>query len=426
MKNIKKLLHEQAPQILPDDRIKENICRELGVFDQPREQLAYAHGNVSTPSAKKIWIPVAAFLAALALLLGILIPVLAHKDPGSVPSLPGTGLGKFSGIESTQDFYVYGAASVGSLLCANTADASDSQTAFASPQADADPLPLADALSFDTPQPASLLRYRYGSPDSSPSAQGEEAIVHTVNGYMALVEGLLGEGNIEHTDALPPAESDPYADRYDLKMTIFYTDLLGVKVHYQLYYNEILTDSKQDEDETEENFSIDGVLIVEGKSYPVVGERQSESETDESENELQFTAFLNEEKTSYIRMQQEFESETDDGEQESEQEFEYTYYLNGEWQTRTCVKYELENQELELKLTVEERDKEKDELVFCREHSDAALLVRGKIQGQDVRFTIRIIQENGKNQYRYEFSNGNSWNQDRWDDDNDDDDDDDD
>ena len=231
MKNIKKLLHEQAPQILPDDRVKENICRELGVFDQPREQLAYAHVNVSTPSAKKIRIPVAAFLAALALLLGILIPVLAHKDPGSVPSLPGTGLGKFSGIESTQDFYVYGAASVGSLLCANTADASDSQTAFASPQADADPLPLADALSFDTPQPASLLRYRYGSPDSSPSAQGEEAIVHTVNGYMALVEGLLGEGNIEHTDALPPAESDPYADRYDLKMTIFYTDLLGVKVH---------------------------------------------------------------------------------------------------------------------------------------------------------------------------------------------------
>ena len=388
MKNIKKLLREQSQNILPDEQVKQNIRRELGLAPQPQNEAAYAHSNkTENISRKNLWIGIAAGFLVLALAAALLIPLFTGKRPANVP---GNSLGKFPDIENAQDFYVYGAASVGSLLAAESA-ASSQTLGYRT-------------LAFTQPSYAALSL-----------SEEQTDIVNAVNEYLALVEGLLGEGKIEHSDAVAPDENSLYAD-FQLTMNIYYTDLLGERVSYTLFYDEILTESESDGDETEENYSIEGILLVEGRAYPVTGERESENEEDESENELQFTAFLNQEKTSFIRMKQKTELETEDGEQETEQEFEYTYYENNDWLKQTSVKYELEGEELELKMTVEERGKEKDELVFCREHADAALDVEGKIGGKDVRFRISIVNENGKYQYRYEF-NGNSWNEDRWDED---------
>ena len=44
MKNIKKLLAQQKSEILPDDKIKDNIKQELG-FEQKQTSLVYAHNG---------------------------------------------------------------------------------------------------------------------------------------------------------------------------------------------------------------------------------------------------------------------------------------------------------------------------------------------------------------------------------------------
>ena len=61
MKELKKLLAEQAPAVLPDERVKQNIRRELG-YEAPAEREAtYAHGGTAAVRGKKtLWIAVAA------------------------------------------------------------------------------------------------------------------------------------------------------------------------------------------------------------------------------------------------------------------------------------------------------------------------------------------------------------------------------
>lgn len=406
MKNLKKMLREQSDQILPDDRVKENIRRQIGIPPQTQPEAVFAHDSSTTrkPNTKVFIAVIAAFLA-VALLLGILLPVFLNKK-----SLPGNNpLGKFPSLSSAEDFYIYGAASVGSLLASNT-PAQDTGTNLSVKS-------LALSISGTAAEKT----------DDSLSDQ-EQNIVDTVNNYLALVENLLGDGTIDHSDPQKP-EHD-YTE-YEFYTVISYNDLLGKRISYQLYYNENPESFKTEKGETEENFTIDGVLVVEGVPYPVTGTRGTESESDganesETENELEFTAYLNQDKTSFIRMQQKIESETEDGETESEQEFEYTYYENGQRAESTSVKYELEGEELELKMTVEKADQEKDEIVFERDSADSALQVRARIQGEETSFLIRIVQENGTTRYRYEFSGGHSMDEDRWDNDDDDDDDDDD
>lgn len=110
-KDLKKLLSAQAQNILPDERVKENIKSELGCSDSER---AYAHGGTESKGKKNILVISVAVLMALTLCLCILLPVFL-KGTGT----PGGG-GKFNQIETTEDFYAYGAASVGSLLSASS------------------------------------------------------------------------------------------------------------------------------------------------------------------------------------------------------------------------------------------------------------------------------------------------------------------
>lgn len=404
MKDLKKMLREHSEQILPDDRIKENIRRQIGIPPQTQPEAVFAHDSSTTgkPNKKVLFTVLAAFLAVV-LLLGILLPIFLNKK-----SLPGNNpLGKFPSITSTEDFYIYGAASVGSLLASNTS----AQNPTTKLSAKSLSLSAFDLTILET--------------DDSLS-DNEQNIVDTVNNYLALVENLLGDGSIDHST--PQKPEDTYTE-YEFFTVISYKDLLGERVSYQLYYNEKPENSDTEKGESEENFTIEGVLVVEGIPYPVSGTRGTESESDgsdesETENELEFTAFLNENKTSFIRMQQKTESETEDGETESEQEFEYTYYENGQRIESTSVKYELEGEELELKMTVEKAGQKKDEIIFERDSADSALQVRARIQGEETSFLIRIVQENGSSRYRYVFSGGHSMDEDRWDDDDDDDDDD--
>ena len=374
MKDIKKMLKAQAKDVLPDEKLRESIKQELGYrAAEEAPVLARADGGSEQVKGKrKLMIP----LVALAVILLVLAIVLPLALPGSSPTvLPGGN--KFADITNADSFYAYGAASVGSLL------ASESDTS-----------PVR-AMKDDAAQ--------------------EEKHIETVNRYMALVEGLLSEDAIEATAVAGNEE-------YQYGMNIGYTDLLGNAAHYTLYYNKHFLSAEQ-EDEKEEEYAIEGVLVAEGKTYPVSGNYETESEEDETEGELFFRAYLDEAKSSYIEVTQEYESENEDGEQEVEREYVYSRYENGKCVERTTVEYESEEGELELKLTIEQ-DNVRDELVFesARRDGETVLLAEGKLSGEDVRFAV-YIREGG---YHYVFEDGSSSDHDRYDDAHDDDDDDDD
>ena len=423
MKKIQKLLSEQAEKILPDERVKENIRQELGYRDTERE-FALANGGTAAHRGKKTLIAVVAAALAIALCLGILLPLLLHRN-GTPGNLSGN---KFLQIESTEDFYIYGAASVGSLLAASQADQASAATMSQRSDVSANAFSHAAGSSAAKTTSAKLV-FGSGAASSQSAADNtetEKEIAETVNGYMALIENLLGNGSIDAQTTATPAENE-YAGVYSYMTTITYHDLTGGNVHYILYYNKVLTGVEQEEDGKEESYAIDGVLSVGSEAYIVRGEHETEEESEpgetESESELTFTAYrqINGRDIPYIRMQQEISSEQEDSETETERKFVYTYYdEKGQTLQSTTAEYEEEDGELEVLLTVQ-KGNEKDTLLFRRRSGNDALRVTARIAGRQYSFTVQIMRgADGKGYYSYDFSDYHG-NFDRFDEDDEDD-----
>ena len=375
MKEIKKLLARQSDKILPDETVKENIRRELGM-EETNTSLAYAHGGEKTEkrNVKKL-LPLFAALLAVVVLLCVLLPVFLNRQGGQSPVLDN----KFDSITDADSFYAYGAASVGAIL-------DSAGTGGTSPQ------------------------IRTAAASASP----EQGQIDTINRYLSLAESLLSDGSIV-------GESIAGGEGYGFGMNVLYTDLLGNTVTYTLYYDKEFLSGETDEEEREENYAITGVLILdENTQYPVEGNYQTETDGEESENELYFKAYTSAAKTSYIEVRQEHESETEDAETETETEYVYSVYAQGALTERIAVEYESEEGELELKMTITGSGV-RDELTFRSgtDSGESVLFASGTVNGESVRFRVYIRE--GK--YHYVFEDGSSSDHDRYDDDEEDDDD---
>ncbi len=377
MKKIKKLLSEHSAEILPDKHIKDNIKRQLG-YEEKEVSLSYAHGGEKTVKENRNkLIALCSSVFAVLLALCILLPVFLHKS--KTPFFPDPSGNKFADITDADSFYAYGAASIGTILS-----------------------------SEKTATPA---RQRVRAMSAVVRKNSSEQI-DTINKYMALVESLLSDEAIT-------GESISGNMGYAYGMTVSYTDLLGDSVSYVMYYDKIFLEGETEDDETEESYSLSGILVIEDTVYPVEGSYETEFSEDETENALYFKAFTDTEKNSYIEVEQETETEEDDGESETDKEYVYSVYSDNKLIEKTEIKYEIEDDELELKMTVS-KDGKKEELIFNDETEDGerVLFVRGNIDGEDVRFRIYIRQGN----YHYVFENGESSDHDRFDDEDDDDD----
>ena len=300
-----------------------------------------------------------------------------HKS--KAPFFPAPSGNKFADITDADSFYAYGAASIGTIL---------SSEKSATPA-----LQKVRAMS-------AVVR------------KNSSEQIDTIKKYMALVESLLSDGAIT-------GEGIAGEMGYTYGMTVSYTDLLGDSVSYVMYYDKVFLEGETEDDETEESYSLSGILVIEDTAYPVEGSYETEFSEGETENELYFKAFTDTEKNSYIEVEQETETEEDDGESETEKEYVYSVYSKNKLIEKTEIKYEKEDDELELKMTVS-KDGKKEELIFNDETEDGerVLFVRGNIDGRDVRFRIYIRQGN----YHYVFENGESSDHDRFDDQDDDDD----
>ena len=423
MKNVKKIMAKHKSEILPDKKIKDNVRRELG-FDGTQYTAAYAHGGEQTADVRrnKIIVLCAAALAVV-LLLGTIIPVLMKNRKPIVPSVSN----KFAQITDAASFYAYGAASVGTLL------------------ASSDSLPTVRKFSDSLPTVRKL----------SASAETEKSRLTTVNRYMSLVESLLSEQNI-----VSNMISGERGYRYG--MTVKHTDLHGNEISYRLYYDKYPTATESEDknyyginrddkisklkisdgespdykayngykidneynidkndDKTEKDYSIKGILLIGGAEFFVEGVYETENDGGESESELYFKAFTNAEKTSYIEVRQKHERETKSDETEIEQEYVYSVYVDGVLTERTEIEYETEKDELELKMSVT-KGGETETILFKGEfeNGERILRARGKVNGQTVSFRVYVLNDG----YRYVFDDGSFSDFERDDDDGDDDD----
>lgn len=383
MKNLKKLLRQQSGDILPDERVKDNIKLELGMGEKvPAAQTA----SGGTIAVRRRNIIIAACAAALAIIIAlcIILPSLGGGQSGVNPGLldGGSDNGKFDEITDADSFYAYGAASIGAVLSTQGGSTQTAATGAAK----------ASAVTLAAPSQEEM---------------------DTINRYMALVESLLSEGDITGT----AIEGN---GQYQYGMTVSYSDLLGNPVSYVMYYDKIFRGSHTDGDESESNYSIDGVLVIDGASYPVSGNYTTESEQDEEETSIFFRAYTSSDRLSYIEVSRQSENESEDGQSESEVEYVYTVYSDGRVVERTRVEYESEEGELELLMTIE-RDGVRESLTFEDETEGGTriIAVRGNIDGESVSFKIYVREGN----YHYVFDDGTSSDFDRYDGDDDDDDD---
>ena len=237
------------------------------------------------------------------------------------------------------------------------------------------------------------------------------------NEYFTALDSFLGDDIISTTTEVNT--DDNY--EYDTKMTINGKDFNGETVTYTMYYTETLVkadftddeeaDAGNENEETENEYQLVGVMVIDGADYYLEGERSEETEKDESETELKIRAYADKtDKTSYIQMEQEYSVE--DG--ETETEYVYSIYANGKLIEQTAVEFETENKnnKLETEYELEFRSgTSKGKYVVEREVKDnkVSIKVKYNIDGKTGVFHIReITDENGNKQYEYSYNDGSN------------------
>lgn len=231
------------------------------------------------------------------------------------------------------------------------------------------------------------------------------------NEYFTALDSFLGDDVVS---TITEANTDSNYE-YETKMTINGKDFNGETVTYTMYYTETLVkaDSADDDgdenEETENEYQLVGVMVIDGADYYLEGERSEETEKDESETELKIRAYADKtDKTSYIQMEQEYSVE--DG--ETETEYVYSIYANGELIEQTAVEFETENKNNKVETEYElefRRGTSKGKYVVEREVKDnkISMKVKYNIDGKTGVFHIReITDENGNKQYEYSYNDG--------------------
>ena len=247
-------------------------------------------------------------------------------------SLGGTG----DTPASSESVYGVSAPTAGMLIQSMEAGSPASRTPESTPQTPETTLPETPR---ETPEQQPT---EPAAPETTVSAFPE------LDGYMGLVDSFLnGSGySVEVTNS----------DRaeYDEMMKISYSGLNG-STKYEMHYNKMLIPDFDDddrwEDEEEEEYAIEGVLVIDGMEYPVQGVREIERERDEYESETQFRVTLEDGRSVWV--------EQSESSEKDEHELEYSYLIreNGRVVERSSFSFEEEKGETELEMLTEKNGK---------------------------------------------------------------------
>lgn len=337
---------------------------------------------------KKI-ITVLALLLCLALSAG----VAACSDAGKGPGGGSSSGGKFDQLDTTESVYGFSAASAGMLISSMNGG---SAAALATAKGYA--LPLSAQAAQTEPGTENTGNEQTGAADDAQQIEAE------LDAYMALVESLLSDGGFQVQEGASDREG------YETKMVVSYRDLKGSALQYELHYNSIARQDKDDRDdddddfddrfenETEEEYGIEGIMVIDGADYAIRGERETESEGGETESETSFRVTLSD--ASYMLVEQSYESERN----ETEQEYSYSVYENGSLTERSSFEYEEENGETELKMT-SRKGGESSVFYFEREtvRGEEVIRIRVGSGGAAQSYYVRVQTDaDGNKDYVYE------------------------
>ncbi|MCF7932877.1 MAG: hypothetical protein K9K93_06890 [Acholeplasmataceae bacterium] len=156
----------------------------------------------------------------------------------------------------------------------------------------------------------------------------DDPVIENIEPYIELVEQLLGS-----TNGLNVMAEASELEGYEQKMTFQTSGMAGETSTYVIHYNMTLEEEEDDESE----FSLEGVMIVDGLTYTLVGER----EVEDGEEEIEFIAYLDDQ--NYVVSEYKVESE--------EVEFEIQVVVNGVTVSETKV--EIKEEDLETKVELE-------------------------------------------------------------------------
>ena len=238
----------------------------------------------------------------------------------------------------------------------------------------------------------------------------DEETITTLNEYMALVEGLISEGNFEIASGANDNQAYPM---YELKMTVTYYGLDGEKLEYQTYYNQnhLGTHTEKDDDffdrdeEVTDYYEIEGVMIIDGAEYTAEGMFMSETEGRDTENTHRLKVTIDEAAGNYLVVEQESEAEHDG----NGIEYTYTLYNGGKRAESTSFEYESERDETEIELTVKnyaDRTEKTFEFEREQERGQEVIKITTEENGREREYIVRVeTDENGNSQYVY-YSDG--------------------
>ena len=363
MKDIKKLLKDSAQDVLPDEKVRRDIKYRLGIDDEKKEvELGGVKAKIY--NHRKAIALCACLLAAVIVVCAFIPLMKKSENPGN---LPGTG----HTLSASEEVYGFSAATAGIVM--GNMQSAESATASAK-------------------KVSATLNYAAGAGNkavlSRAQAVDDEQIISTINGYMELVETLIyGSGFDVSGGDNTAAEYD-----YDFVMSVTYNGADGTqKSGGIIYYNRSLEHSEYEDDESEQYYSLEGIMVLDGSEYRLEGTHLTESEEDGAENEYRLKIDMGAGRTMLV------EQKTESEEGESEGEYHYILYEEGAHGRReiasTHFVYEQEDEdnELELNLTIKESGKQDEIFIFEREDDEIYIRLSGSENA-----VYRAVREDGK------------------------------
>lgn len=206
-------------------------------------------------------------------------------------------------------------------------------------------------------------------------AHFSDADANNLKNSIQMFNQILLDDTLTQQTTLTP-ETDAYFGTYNFVMNISVPNTNGGVDEFKMYYNETETKTnKEIEDaslEVEVSTKLEGIMVVSGDVFDVYGEREFETEGNESESSIEFTTKSKTNPNNFIKISQEVEN--------NEVEFEYEIYKDG---------IKVSESEFEIE---QEKNHTVVELEFKNSNQNKA--------------TYKLIKGNNSNEFNVTYKNG--------------------
>lgn len=221
--------------------------------------------------------------------------------------------------------------------------------------------------------------------------------VQLINPYMYTAEEML-DANMRLEDKYDVYynedigyESYEYKMIYDDNSTIFYFN-----------ERELKDDDDRDEGEVEQEFKLDGLmLLTDNSTYIVEGSRELEQESDEQEYALNLTIYFDNNRSNYLKVEKEVEQEIN----EYEESYKYTYFENRREVSEIELSFEEEDGDYVEIETFDRNSSQVDGDFFVRKVSVSELKIDYELSNE--RSSMQVLIEDEGAFYHYIDSNVN-------------------